>query len=447
MIQALRAGVAPRMGLQHIQVGRAREVEQFVKDIERIDQGGAAIRFVIGDYGSGKTFMLNLVRTVAMEKGMVTLTADVSPDRRIHATNGQARSLYSELTRNAATRSRPEGGAIPSIVERFATQAIIEAEAKELDPGAVIKENLAHLQELTGGYDFASVIAKYWEAYETDNEDLKADAVRWLRAEFSTRTDARKALGVRTIIDDTNFYDQLKILALFVRQAGYQGLLVFLDEMVNIYRLTSSQARQSNYEQMLRILNDALQGSAQYIGFMMGGTPEFLMDTRRGLYSYPALQTRLAENRFAQNGYVDLSGPVIRLPKLTPEEMFVLLSKIRNIMQPDPPNQVPDQALEDFMAHCNNQIGASYFQTPRNTIRTFVQLLSILEQNPAADWTQLVNAATIDRDPEEQANRNSRSEKPDTNASDPANDQELNPNGATQANTQGSNDDLATFRI
>ena len=427
VIQALRAGVAPRMGLQHIQVGRAREVEEFVKDIERIAQGGAAIRFVIGDYGSGKTFMLNLVRTIANEKGMVTLNADVSPDRRLHASNGQARSLYSELTRNAATRSKPEGGAIPSIVERFATQAIIEAESREQDPASIIKENLAHLQELTGGYDFASVIARYWEAYETDDEELKANAIRWLRAEFSTRTDARRALGVRTIIEDTNFYDQLKILALFVRQAGYQGLLVCLDEMVNIYRLSSGQARQSNYEQLLRILNDSLQGSAQYIGFLLGGTPEFLLDSRRGLYSYQALQTRLAENRFAQNGYIDLSGPVIRLPKLTPEEMFVLLSKIRTIMQPDPSAQLPDQALEDFMAHCNAQIGASYFQTPRNTIRTFVQLLSILEQNQDADWTQMVRSASIEHDPQDPGNGGA--------------------SAAPQANEEGNNDDLAKFRI
>ena len=317
IIQALRAGVVPRLGLQHIQVGRAREIAEMVRDVERIVEGGAAIRFVIGEYGSGKTFFLNLVRLVALEKGLVVLSADLAPDRRIHATGGQARSLFAELTRNASTRTKPDGGALASVVERFVTQAIREAKTAERTPGAVIRDKLGHLEELTGGYDFATVIAKYWEGHETGDEELKSNASRWLRAEFATRTDARKALGVRTIIDDASVYNHLKLMSAFVRQAGYSGLLVALDELVNLYKLTSSQARNANYEQILRILNDVLQGSAAHLGFVLGGTPEFLMDTRRGLYSYEALQSRLAENTFARDGLVDLSGPVVRLSSLT----------------------------------------------------------------------------------------------------------------------------------
>ena len=262
IIQALRAGVVPRLGLQHIQVGRAGEIAEMVRDVERIAEGGAAIRFVIGEYGSGKTFFLNLVRLVALEKGMVVLSADLAPDRRIHATGGQARSLFAELTRNASTRTKPDGGALASVVERFVTQAIREAETAERTRDAVIRDKLGHLEELTGGYDFATVIAKYWEGHETGDEELKSNALRWLRAEFATRTDARKALGVRTIIDDASVYDHLKLMSAFVRQAGYGGLLVALDELVNLYKLTSSQARNANYEQILRILNDVLQGSA-----------------------------------------------------------------------------------------------------------------------------------------------------------------------------------------
>ena len=263
-----------------------------------------------------------LVRLIALEKGMVCLSADITPDRRLHATGGQARSLYAELTRNASTRTKPDGGAMSSIVERFAMQAVNLAETNGQEPGEVIREKLTHLQELTGGYDFATVIARFWEGFDTSNDDLKTAALRWLRAEYSTRTDARAALGVRTIVDDASVYDYLKLMALFVRQAGYQGLVVSLDELVNLYKLTSSRARQSNYEQILRILNDVLQGTARNLGFIFGGTPEFLMDTRRGLYSYEALQTRLAENTFARDGLVDLSGPVIRLANLTPEDMF-----------------------------------------------------------------------------------------------------------------------------
>ena len=398
IIQALRAGAVPRLGLQHIQVGRAGEIAEMVRDVERIAEGGAAIRFVIGEYGSGKTFFLNLVRLVALEKGMVVLSADLAPDRRIHATGGQARSLFAELTRNASTRTKPDGGALASVVERFVTQAIREAETAERTPDAVIRDKLGHLEELTGGYDFATVIAKYWEGHETGDEELKSNALRWLRAEFATRTDARKALGVRTIIDDASVYDHLKLMSAFVRQAGYGGLLVALDELVNLYKLTSSQARNANYEQILRILNDVLQGSAAHLGFVLGGTPEFLMDTRRGPYSYEALQSRLAENTFARDGLVDLSGPVVRLSSLTPEDLYVLLANVRRVYLGDDAGAASDEALGAFMAHCSERIGDAYFRTPRNTVTAFVNMLSVIEQNPGTAWQDLVGGVEIEPD-------------------------------------------------
>ena len=419
IIQALRAGVVPKVGLQHIQVGRARETEELVRDIERIGEGGSAIRCVIGEYGSGKTFFLNLVRLVAMEKGLVVLSADITPDRRLHGTGGQARSLYAELARNTSTRTRPDGGAMAPVVERFATQAISEAEKNGQETGDVIRDKLAHLQEMTGGYDFATVIARYWEGFDNGNEDLKTAALRWLRGEYATRTDARRDLGVRTIVDDGSVYDQLKLLALFVQGAGYRGLLVSLDEMVNLYKIVNTQARQSNYEQLLRILNDVLQGTARNLGFIMGGTPEFLMDTRRGLYSYQALQSRLAENAFARDGMVDLSGPVVRLANLTPEDMFVLLANIRRVMQDDE-NAVPDEALAAFMAHCSDRIGDAYFRTPRNTVKEFVNLLSVLDQNPGTQWQSLLGSV----DPEE----------------------DIGPE-ANPVTEDGEEDDLASFKL
>ncbi|PLW76554.1 ATP-binding protein [Cohaesibacter celericrescens] len=394
IIQALRAGVVPKVGLQYIQVGRFNEIKELVKDIERIGEGGSAIRFIIGDYGSGKTFFLNLVRLIAIEKGLVVMGADLAPDRRLHASAGQARGLYAEMARNLSTRTKPEGGALSSIVERFVTKANQEAEEKGLQTGQVIRTRLEHFEEMTGGFEFAEVVRKYWEAYETDDDDLKSACMRWLRGEFATKTDARKALGVRTIVDDKNVYDHLKLMSAFVCAAGYNGLMVSLDEMVNLYKLTSSQARNSNYEQILRILNDVLQGTASHIGFLMGGTPDFLLNTRRGLYSYEALQTRLAENQFAKNGLIDLSGPVITLANLTPEDMRMLLENIRAVMQ-EPETMIPDEALDSFMHHCSNRIGEAYFKTPRNTVTAFVNLMSILEQNPGTNWADLIEAIEV----------------------------------------------------
>ena len=397
IVQALRAGVVPKLGLRHIQVGRARETEELVKDMDRIAHGGSAIRFVIGEYGSGKTFFMNLIRLVALEKGLVVMFADLAPDRRIHATGGQARALYAEMARNLSTRTKIDGGALASVIERFVSQAHRDAEEQDNPTSAVIRERLINFENLTGGFEFAEVVRRYWEGHESGDDYLKSAALRWMRGEFATRTDARKALGVRTIIDDANVYDHLKLMSAFVREAGYKGLLVGLDEMVNVYKLTSPRARNANYEQILRILNDVLQGSAENLGFLMGGTPEFLMNTRRGLYSYEALQSRLAENTFARDGLVDLSGPVIRLACLTPEDLFVLLSNVRRVMQDDE-CALPDQALEAFMVHCSDRIGEAYFRTPRNTVTAFVNLVSVLEQNPGVEWSDLVEKIEVTAD-------------------------------------------------
>lgn len=397
IIQSLRAGVVPRVGHRHFQVGRANEVAALLTDIDRVADGGSAIRFAIGEYGAGKTFFLNLVRSIAIERRLVTVHADLSPDRRLHATGGQARALYAELMRNLATRSRPEGGAMPSVVERFVTDALSTARARQVAPEIVLYERLASLEEMTGGYDFAQVIAAYWRGHDTGDEQLKSDAVRWLRGEFTARTDARAALGVRAIVDDASFYDHLKLFARFVRLAGFAGLLVCLDELVNLYKLANTQARKSNYEQILRILNDCLQGSAGGLGFILGGTPDFLLDTRRGLYSYAALQSRLAENTFARSGLVDYSGPVMSLANLTPEDFLVLLSRLRHVYAAGDKDAylLPDEALNAFMAHCHERVGDAYFRTPRTTIKEFINLLAVLDQNPGIDWAELIGRVEL----------------------------------------------------
>ena len=401
IIQSLKSGVTPKVGIQHIQVGRVNEIKALHQDIERIASGGSVFRLIIGEYGSGKTFFLSVVRSIALEMKLVTITADLSPDRRIHASGGQGRNLYSELMRNLATRNKPEGNAITNVVERFITLARQEADSQGKTVSLIIQRRLSELTELVGGYDFSKVIEAYWCGYETDNDELKANAIRWLRAEYTTKTDAKKNLGVRTIISDASFYDTLKLLSLFVRQAGYEGLLVNLDEMVNLYKLNSTKARVSNFEQILRILNDCLQGTAEHIGFLLGGTPEFLLDPRKGLYSYEALQSRLAENTFAQRaGVIDYSSPALHLTNLTPEELYILLCNLRHVFSFGDKNKylVPDVALESFLKHCSQKIGDAYFRTPRNTIKAFVDMLAVLDQNPDMGWDQLIEKTEIQED-------------------------------------------------
>ena len=342
-----------------------------------------------------------MIRTIALERKLVTVNADLSPDRRLHASAGQARNLYAELMKNLATRNKPDGNALTSVVEKFITEARKQADSQGQNVAQVIQQRLNALTDMVGGYDFAQVIEAYWYGHEQDNEILKNNAIKWLRAEYTTKTDAKNDLGVRTIISDNSFYDSLKLLSLFVRQAGYAGLLVNLDEMVNLYKLNSSQARMSNYEQILRMLNDCLQGTAEHLGFLLGGTPEFLLDPRKGLYSYEALQSRLAQNNFAkQAGVIDYSSPTLHLASLTPEELYILLRNLRHVYAGgDPENYlVPDEALTGFLHHCSKTIGDAYFRTPRNTIKGFLDMLAVLEQNRTMNWQTLIEGVAIEED-------------------------------------------------
>ena len=338
-----------------------------------------------------------------------------------------------------ATRAKPEGGALAGVLERFVADIVKEASGRSAPVQIVLGERLGRLQESGGGYDFATVVEAYWRGSEDGNDEMKANALRWLRGEFPTKTEARQALGVRTIIGDQDFYEGLKLLGALAKLAGYAGILVVLDEMVNLYKLQSRQARDQNYEQILSILNDTLQGNTSGIGFVCGGTPEFLTDTRRGLYSYTALQSRLAENAFARDGLIDMSGPVLRLSGLTPEELLVLLANVRAVFAGGDPNRhlVPDEALYAFMEHCNQRIGEAYFRTPRNTVKAFCQLLSVLEQNPGADWRGLLGAVQVAPDTPD----------PDEPLEEGASERGDSASQAVVSGTSAGDDELTAFRL
>lgn len=400
ILNSLSAGVVPSIGLHHIQVGRKEEVNALLTDLKRIEEGGAAIRFIVGRYGAGKSFFLNLVKTVALERKCVVARADITTERRLHGTGGQARTMFSELMRNLATRSRPEGGALANLVERWISDLAHETKTSggtDEDVAAHVHKLCKPLQDYVSGYDFAAVLEQYYRGYTAQNEALQQAAIRWLRAEYTTKTEARQDLGVRTIIDDGSFYDYVKLMAAFVRIAGYAGLLVCIDEVVVLsHRLNNKIARNNNYEAVLRILNDVLQGSVQGLGFVFAATDEAMSDKRRGLFSYEALATRLAPNRFAAEGMTDLAGPVIKLANLTPEDCFVLLHNVRRVHARGDEKKyaLPEEAILKYLEDCQRRMGAAYFQTPRDTVKDFVGLLSVLEQNPQAQWQELLGKIT-----------------------------------------------------
>ncbi|PWR72878.1 ATP-binding protein [Methanospirillum lacunae] len=423
IIKALQAGVSPRIGLQHIQVGRKEEILAILKDIDNISKNGSAARFIIGPYGSGKSFFLNLCRMLALEKDLVVLQTDITIDKRLHGSNSQARMLYATLMQNMAIKTKPNGGALASIVERWISD--IDFNDKQLGKSQDeiirhIRQELTPLQAYVNGFDFTIAISRYYEGFYKEDDILMASAIRWLSGEYSNKTDAKDDLGVKNIISDQNIYDYLKLWAKFVQMAGYKGLIICLDEMgVLSHRLNNSIARNSNYEIILQIYNESEQGVSEGIGFFFAGFDKFIYDTKRGLISYGAFESRLKKSKFIDEGLKDFSGPVIELQKFTFDENLELLRKIRHVyaLGDNTKYLISDDGIAQYQKYCSEQLGSEFFLTPRDIIIGYVKILSILEQNPEVELNKLIKLSDlqVSKDPDLEDISEEELEKPSDN--------------------------------
>ena len=402
VINSLKGGVVPRIGLPYITVGRKNEIAALLNDVDIVSEGGASFRFIVGKYGSGKSFMLQTIRTYVMDRGFVVVDADLSPERRLQGTKGQGLATYRELLRNMSTRTRPEGGAIMLVLDRWVRSLNEEIRETVKDNEALFEEEaqrrlnaLMHtMNELVHGYDFAEMLKIYYLADRNQDEEKKALAVKWFRGEYNTKSEAKSELGVRNVISDDDWYDYLKLFALFLKEIGYSGLMILIDELVNIYKIPNSVTRQYNYEKILTMYNDTMQGKARYLGIIMSGTPQAVEDRRRGIYSYEALRSRLAEGKFSRDGARDLLAPVIRLEPLSAEEMLVLVGKLAELHERlyDYTCGLSDEDLAMFIKIEYGRIGADSAITPREVIRDFIELLDILYQHPDMNMEQLLNS-------------------------------------------------------
>lgn len=410
LLSSVSAGVVPRSGAPYMAIGRQDEISAFLSDLEAVNEGGGAMRFLIGRYGSGKSFLMQLIRGYALERDFLTADCDLSPERRLYGSNGSGVATYRELMKNLASKSSPDGGALSKIISKWIGQKKNELYINNnISPDSeefynsltkLITMELQSLESLVGGFDFAKVISEYYKASmsESENERARASAcLRWLRGEFATKTEAKRELGfaVSIIINDDNWYDFLKLWASLARKMGYRGLVVFIDECVNLYKISHRIVRENNYEKILSMFNDTLQGRAEGLDIIFGGTPQFLEDTRRGLFSYEALRSRLCDSRFSIEGYKNLIGPVIRLKRLSDDELFALISRITILYSQyyniDP--RVSDSDRIEFLKICTSRAGADSMITPREMLRDYMTVLNILMQNPNVQFSDVVKSA------------------------------------------------------
>ncbi|MCT7723031.1 MAG: ATP-binding protein, partial [Lactobacillus crispatus] len=402
VLNSLKGGVVPRIGLPYITVGRKAEIEALLHDVDVIQEGGASFRFIVGRYGSGKSFLLQTIRNYVMDKNFVVVDGDLSPERRLQGSKGQGLATYRELIQNLSTKTRPEGGALTLILDRWINsvqmQVSQETGLNNDDPkfeqavDQKIYGVISSLNELVHGFDFAKLLNMYYHAYMSGDDETKAKVVKWFRGEYSHKTEAKKELGVDIIIGDSDWYEYLKLFATFFRQAGYAGLMIMIDELVNIYKIPNTISRQYNYEKILTMYNDTLQGKARYLGIIMCGTPQAVKDRRRGVYSYEALRSRLASGKFAQEGARDMYAPVIKLEPLTAEEMLVWTEKLADMHANlyGYERTITDDDLAQFIKIEYARVGADTNITPREIIRDFIELLDIVWQNPDRKITDLL---------------------------------------------------------
>lgn len=404
IINSLKGGVVPRIGLPYITVGREHEINALLHDIEIISEGGASFRFIAGRYGSGKSFLLQTIRNYAMDRNFVVVDADLSPERRLQGTRGQGLATYKELIRNMSTRTRPEGGALTLILDRWISS--VQSEAMDSlgcsfdDPRLApeterrIRGVVGELSEMVHGFDFAKLLTIYYKAYIGGDDESKAKVVKWFRGEYSLKSEAKAELGVNIIVTDDDWYDYIKLFAAFLKRAGYDGMLILIDELVNIYKIPNSITRQYNYEKILTMYNDALQGKAHHLGIIMSGTLQCIEDQRRGVYSYEALRSRLEQGRFGSDEHSDMLAPVIKLNPLSYEEMLVLTEKLADIHAElfGYERTLGQEELIAFIKIEYGRIGADKNITPREVIRDFIELLNISFQNPGLTVSQLLGS-------------------------------------------------------
>ena len=407
VLNSLKGGVVPRIGLPYITVGRKSEIEALLHDVEILSEGGASFRFIVGRYGSGKSCLLQTIRNYVMDRGFIVADADLSPERRLQGTRGQGLATYRELISNLSTKTKPEGGALTLVLDRWISavqnEAMQETGLAPGDPALTAATDrkifavTASVSELVHGFEFAKLLSAYYRAYVDGDDERKGKVVRWFRGEYSLKSEAKEALGVNIIITDDDWYDYLKLFAAFFRLAGYTGMMIMVDELVNIYKIPNAITRQYNYEKILTMYNDTLQGKARYLGIIMGATPQALEDKRRGIYSYEALRSRLAEGRFSRPGARDLLAPVIRLEPLTAEEMLVLCEKLSEMHAGlyGYVRTVTTGDLADFIQVEYGRIGADQNITPREVIRDFIELLDLLYQNPGMRIGQLLESESF----------------------------------------------------
>lgn len=419
IIKSLEGGVVPSIGVQHLLVGRNREVEELIKILDTISDGGSDIRFWVGDFGSGKSFMLATIEQIALQKDFVVSSLDLNPSRRFYATDRKAVALYTEIIDNIKTKTARNGNVLNTIIEEWLNRIFqivadsyaidisdIIAGSKQKEVKNEILNTIGNFSAVGLSFEFGQALIKYYEAFIEDNRLLGTNALRWMRGDITTKTEAKKALGINQIINDDNWFDALKNMSELFLAIGYSGFVVNFDEAVNLYKIPQSVTRERNYERILNIYNECKSNIAKGLFINFGATRKTIFDENRGLSSYGALKGRLGNEESMDNKLVNTNRTVLGLKPLTNEEIYTLLENLVNVYNVNYKESISisEDEIVAYMQGQLNRPGADEFLTPRAVIKDFIEILDLKRQNPDQEIMDIIkirfkDVLAISKDP------------------------------------------------
>lgn len=386
LLNALQGGVVPRVGLGYISVGREQEINALLRDIEVIENGGSTFRLISGNYGTGKTFLIQTIKEYLLDKGFVTCDCDLSPERCFIGTNGKNKGLatFQKLVSNISIKTCPEGGALQYILDDFISKIVMDEEnntsaASNINSKESARKSfqkfLIPFRTKVHGIEFTNILLRYYDAYQSNDFDEINRCLKWLKGEYRLRSEVKNDFGSSIMITDDDWFDFLDLYVTLFKIIGFKGLFIMFDEVINLFRIINPSYRLKNYEKVLNMYNDTLQGKVKNVGIILAGTPESIYDSTKGLFSYEALKSRLYFANPLQTKINPLS-PIITLSPLTQSDLVVLLERL-SVIHSEVTGYNNEISLEEILSFLQYVYGHSeVVATTRSIIRDFLNLLN-----------------------------------------------------------------------
>lgn len=383
IIDSLRNGTVPAEGTENIAVGIDEELTEIQDQIERTREDKSAFKFIIGDYGSGKTFFSTSVREMAYDKKFVVSSVVISQETPLH----KFEELYRKIMEGMRTSENKKIPAFNFILEEWLLNIedkVIEIEG--LDPyedskkfqiemNKRINEELMIVGSIAAS--FANAIRAFYKAKYEGDTVLAQGAVAWLKGD-NVRAELKSKLGVIGTITRENSFEFFRALLQMIKTAGYEGLMIILDEVETVQKLVRKDMRSAAYENLRFFIDESDRNSFPSCFFLYTGTTD-LMESEKGFKSLEPLYQRIKVEREKGDKFKNLRQPVMFLDGLNRDRLYEVACRVRNIHGQVYSWMPNDKLTDDFIKRLINDMtlgfGGEINIGPRGFLRTLIDIL------------------------------------------------------------------------